>query len=762
MIKKNGGIFGRNPTFNDVVVEGELTLKDAQVFDNDITINGDLTVNGTTTTINTVDLTVDDKNITMGDVSAKVGLVSTANITIGQFTVLIADTSGLIPGMTVTKTSGTGAFAAGAKIASVDSHTQLTLDLAHTASGSIIFDVGGATDFTADGGGITLKGATDKFINWVKAKAAWVFSDKIEAPGVTVTGLTASKPVFTDANQKLTSTGTLAIDQGGTGQTTQQAALNALAGATTSARFLRGDGTNVSMSAIQASDVPTLNQNTTGTAAGLSSTLVATSGGTGQSSYAVGDILYASTTSALSKLTDVATGNALISGGVGAAPSYGKIGLTTHISGTLPVANGGTNMTSYAVGDIVYASATGTLSALADVATGNALISGGVGAAPSYGKIGLTTHVSGTLPIANGGSGATTAQAGMNAFAGAVTSGQYLRGNGTNVVMSAIQAADVPTLNQNTTGTAAGLSATLAIASGGTNATSFTAKSGNVAGLVYFDGTKLANSATVTEVGFDTSTQTMSFKNAKTTGVNSLAAGTVSAPSLAADGDSNTGMYFPGADKVALAAGGVAKVYADSTGVGIATITPNSPLSMASSYKTDGSSGSSFDTIFPIASIMFKNADAANLATNTSNGNAELSLAIGTDIVLGAIGGVGLYGNADINRLTSVDLLKPTGYSVAARVIVVGDADQYGDAGNVYVACRSSLDNGNTWYDFDFGTGYRHQYWNARWLMAGKWMPMSTDVNFVHGGIVKFGVRAASSYGLLFTSISVQIAYIKL
>ena len=43
----------------------------------------------------------------------------------------------------------------------------------------------------------------------------------------------------------------------------------------------------------------------------------------------------------------------------------------------------------------------------------------------------------------------------MNNLAGAVTSGSYLRGNGTNVVMSTIQAADVPTLNQNTTGTAA-------------------------------------------------------------------------------------------------------------------------------------------------------------------------------------------------------------------------------------------------------------------------------------------------------------------
>jgi hypothetical protein len=100
--------------------------------------------------------------------------------------------------------------------------------------------------------------------------------------------------------------------------------------------------------AIVAADIPTLNQNTTGSAASLSATLVATSGGTGQSSYAVGDLLYASTTTALSKLADVATGNALISGGVGVAPSWGKIGLTTHISGNLPVTNlnSGTSATS--------------------------------------------------------------------------------------------------------------------------------------------------------------------------------------------------------------------------------------------------------------------------------------------------------------------------------------------------------------------------------------------------------------------------------
>lgn len=80
----------------------------------------------------------------------------------------------------------------------------------------------------------------------------------------------------------------------------------------------------------------------------LTSPVTATLGGTGQTSYAVGDILFASTTTALSKLADVATGNALISGGVNTAPSWGKIALTTHVSGTLPVANGGTGQTTEA------------------------------------------------------------------------------------------------------------------------------------------------------------------------------------------------------------------------------------------------------------------------------------------------------------------------------------------------------------------------------------------------------------------------------
>ena len=75
-------------------------------------------------------------------------------------------------------------------------------------------------------------------------------------------------------------------------------------------------------------------------------TIGPTYGGTGFASYAVGDILYADTTTSLAKLPDVAVGNALISGGVNSAPSWGKIGLATSVSGTLPVANGGTGVTS--------------------------------------------------------------------------------------------------------------------------------------------------------------------------------------------------------------------------------------------------------------------------------------------------------------------------------------------------------------------------------------------------------------------------------
>jgi hypothetical protein len=99
------------------------------------------------------------------------------------------------------------------------------------------------------------------------------------------------------------------------------------------------------------------------------------------------------------------TGVLSVSGGTtGLTPATATTGAVT-LAGTLIAVNGGTGFASYAVGDLLYAATTTTFAKLSDVATGNALISGGVSTAPSWGKIGLTTHVSGILPVANGGNG---------------------------------------------------------------------------------------------------------------------------------------------------------------------------------------------------------------------------------------------------------------------------------------------------------------------------------------------------------------------
>ena len=87
--------------------------KDITGFRN-ITLSGDLTVNGTTTTIDSTTLTVEDKNIELGK-------------------------------------------------------------------------VGTPTDATADGGGITLKGASDKEIKWVNATNSWTFNKNIEITTGTLT-----------------------------------------------------------------------------------------------------------------------------------------------------------------------------------------------------------------------------------------------------------------------------------------------------------------------------------------------------------------------------------------------------------------------------------------------------------------------------------------------------------------------------------------------------------------------------------------------
>jgi hypothetical protein len=220
----------------------------------------------------------------------------------------------------------------------------------------------------------------------------------------------------------------------------------------------------------------------------LSGTLVAANGGTGQSSYAVGDILFASTTTALSKLADVATGNALISGGVGVAPSYGKIGLATHVSGTLPVVNGGTGQTTYTNGQLLIGNTTGNTLTKATLTAGtNISITNGAGAITINSTdqfVGTVTSVSGTGTVSGITLTGTVTSSGSLTLGGTLsvtpsnfasqTANTFLaapNGASGTPTFRAIVAADVPTLNQNTTGTAANVTGTVAIANGGTGAT---------------------------------------------------------------------------------------------------------------------------------------------------------------------------------------------------------------------------------------------------------------------------------------------------
>lgn len=214
---------------------------------------------------------------------------------------------------------------------------------------------------------------------------------------------------FPTLNQNTTGTAaglsvTLAIGSGGTGATTQQAAINALAGASTAGRYLRGDGTNVTMSAIQAADVPTLNQNTSGTAAGLSATLAVASGGTGQTSYTDGQLLIGNSTgNTLTKATLTAGSGVSITnaGGSITISATGSGGTVTSVGATAPVASSG-------------------------------------GTAPT---ISLNNNYGDTLnPYAS--KTANYVLAAPNGSAGAPS-------------FRALVAADIPTLNQNTTGTAA-------------------------------------------------------------------------------------------------------------------------------------------------------------------------------------------------------------------------------------------------------------------------------------------------------------------
>jgi hypothetical protein len=257
------------------------------------------------------------------------------------------------------------------------------------------------------------------------------------------------------------------------------------------------------------------------------STVPAANGGTGQSSYTTGDLLYASGTTALSKLAGVATGNVLVSGGIATAPAWGKVGLATHISGTLAIGNGGTGVTGTPTnGQVLIGNGSGYT--LSTISAGTAIsVTNGAGTI-SIANTGVTSAVAGTGISVSGATGAVTFTntdlgSSQNIFKNVAVAGQStivadtnndtltvvagggitlttdagtdsltvtnagvtsIGGTANQITASASTGAvtlSLPsTINVNTTGNAGNVTGTVAIANGGTGATTNTAARTNL------------------------------------------------------------------------------------------------------------------------------------------------------------------------------------------------------------------------------------------------------------------------------------------
>jgi hypothetical protein len=223
----------------------------------------------------------------------------------------------------------------------------------------------------------------------------------------TVTSITQGNGILLTPNP-ITSSGTVEINP----NYTQRRVANSCA-VGSAMTTIGSDGTATCLNSIT-------NATNAGTASDLAagSVLSAAKGGTGQSSYTTGDLLYASGGATLSRLADAATGNALLSGGVGTAPAWGKVSLATHVSGTLPVTSGGTGSVTQNFVDLTtnqtIAGTKTFSSAIAGSITGNAgTVTNGVYTTGSYADPAwiaslAVTKLSGAITVANGGTGNTS------------------------------------------------------------------------------------------------------------------------------------------------------------------------------------------------------------------------------------------------------------------------------------------------------------------------------------------------------------------
>jgi hypothetical protein len=180
----------------------------------------------------------------------------------------------------------------------------------------------------------------------------------------------------------------------------------------------------------------------------------ATYGGTGQSSYTVGDLVYASSTTALSKLA-IGTAGQVLTTSVGGLPAWQS--LASLDVGQADSLHGGTT------GSLPYQSAANTTAFLALGTNGYILTAGSGGpvySAPSSVSVGSATSATTATNIAGGSAGSVP----------------YNTGTGTTTLLN------IGTINyvMTSSGTAPQWSASIGIGSGGTGATTVSAAQTNL------------------------------------------------------------------------------------------------------------------------------------------------------------------------------------------------------------------------------------------------------------------------------------------
>lgn len=158
--------------------------------------------------------------------------------------------------------------------------------------------------------------------------------------------------------------------------------------------------------------------------------------GTAASSYPQFGLIYASSSTQFSAIPSSTAGLILQANG-SSAPTWSTFSIASSVTGTLQVGFGGTGTaSSYPQYGIIYASSTTQFGTVSTATPGLPLLAQG-SSAPIFGALNISASSSstiGALPIAAGGTGGVTANAGFNALSPITAHGDLIVGSGSSAI----------------------------------------------------------------------------------------------------------------------------------------------------------------------------------------------------------------------------------------------------------------------------------------------------------------------------------------